>query len=64
LEAVAPGGASPLVIPSYGYDVVTIVGCGERETTIDAPPIDQNRASAALTVIATLLRPRKIEMFT
>jgi hypothetical protein len=45
-------------------DGLAVMHCGERQTRVDAAPVEQHRASAALTVIATLLGSREREMFT
>jgi hypothetical protein len=43
--------------------VLAVMHCGERQTRVDAAPVEQHRASAALTVIATLLGSCEREMF-
>jgi hypothetical protein len=41
--------------PLDGDDVSIFMGDGERQATIDPPPIEQDGAGAALAVIAALL---------
>jgi len=50
--------------PFDGDDFRTLVGDRERQTAIHPPPIKQHRAGAALTVVATLLRPGQAEVLT
>jgi len=38
-----------------GGDLVALMGDGKGQAGIDAPAIDQNRAGAALAVVAALL---------
>jgi hypothetical protein len=47
-----------------GGHMLPVVGCGKRETAVDAPVIDQNGAGAALSVIAPFLGAGEPRMFT
>ena len=48
--------------PFDGSDLGAILHHGERQAGIDAPPVYQHRARAALTVVAALLGAGKVEM--
>ena len=45
-------------------DFAVVVDHRERETRVDTSAVDDDGAGAALAVIAALLRPGKIELFT
>ena len=45
-----------------GRDLAAVLHHGEREARIDAPPVEQHRAGAALAVVATLLGSGQVEM--
>jgi predicted short-subunit dehydrogenase-like oxidoreductase (DUF2520 family) len=45
-------------------DGLTVVHHRKRQAGVDAASLDQNRAGAALAVIATLLRTSQREVFT
>ena len=42
-------------------DLGAVVGNSERETTVDAPAVEQDRAGTALPVVAALLRTGNAE---
>ena len=44
-------------------DVIAIVRDGQRQTGINAPTVDEDRASAALPVIAAFFRAGQMEAF-
>ena len=43
-------------------DLRAVVHDGERQARVDAPPVDQHGARAALAVIAAFLRAGQVEM--
>ncbi len=47
----------------HGGDPGAVVGDGEQQAAVDAPPVDQDRAGAALAVVAALLGTGQAEVF-